>query len=110
MTKQEKIDLLNEKGFSKIEIDNIINDSDFDWYEFSKDIKELVKTFISAKFKHDATGQWIFVLLVGLLTASVSILGWLKILDTVGTSTLLASIIGYSVGKLQQKIGSKSSE
>jgi len=116
MNDSEKIELLKSKGLTENEIDQvlsttIINSEQPDiWSHLIKEVKSVLSDFIRSKYKHDSTGQWLFVGLVTIILVCVSLLSFSKILTSEATATLLASVIGYSVGKYQQKINGNSSE
>ncbi len=130
MKTQEKALFLSEKGLSQDEVNAIImmdptelhaiiakhvkKNVDIKRIAFAQNklyfkglekVKEIASEFIQSKRKQDYKGQWIFILLVGIVLVAVLTLALTKNIDSATTGNIISSVVGFSIGKFTEGTG-----
>ena len=84
----------------------------FELFEHISDtVTDSIKEFVRAKYSQDNKGQLYFFIIVLFIITAIGVLAYFDKLSSELTGTLLASIIGYAVGKYGQiKNNGKSDE
>lgn len=66
----------------------------------------LIRTWVTAKYKHDNTGLLIFSILVSFILGTIIILSYMEVLKENSVVAILGSLIGYALGKFNNSNGS----